>query len=106
MSRLLQCLLTQSLPASCSELNSKLLSLIDQALVLGYNTSVEEKAFALSMLRSIGSVISGSKETEIVQFLSTLQQGLSCWIADEEDVLRENEHRELVRPPFFSLFVL
>lgn len=97
MPRLLQCLLAQSLPASCSEVNAMLLSLIDEALVLCYNASVEEKACALSILRSISSVISKSNESEIVQFLSMLQQGISCWIADEEEVLQENEHKELVR---------
>ena len=96
MPRLLQCLLAQLLPASCSEVNLKLLRLIDEALVLCYNASVEDKAYALSILRSIGIVISTSNESEIVQFLSLLQQGISCWIADEEVALQENEHRELV----------
>lgn len=96
MSKLLQCLLAQSLPASCSEVNIKLLRLVDEALVLCYNASVEAKACALSILRSIGSVISKSNESELVQFLSVLQQGISCWIADEEMVLQENEHKELV----------
>jgi len=76
--------------------NAKLLRLIDEALVFCYNASVEEKACALSILRSIGSAISKSNESEIVQFLSVLQQGISCWIADEEEVLQENEHKELV----------
>jgi hypothetical protein len=76
--------------------NAKLLRLIDEALVLCYNASVEEKACALSILRSIGSAISQSNESEIVQFLSVLQQGVSCWIADEEEELQENEHKELV----------
>ena len=57
----------------------------------------------LSILRSIGSVISKSNESEIVLFLSELQRGISCWIADEEEVLQENEHKELVRVFFFVL---
>jgi len=104
MPRLLQSLLNQSLPASCSELNAKLLCLVDQALVPCYNSTVEDRACALTILRSIGNVISRSKESEIVQFLSTLQQGVSCWIADEEEALAENEHRELVCPLFFDHF--
>ncbi|KIM35907.1 hypothetical protein M413DRAFT_449530 [Hebeloma cylindrosporum] len=94
--RLSQCLLAQSLPTSCSEMNVKLLRVIDEALVLCYNATVEEKACALSILRSISSVISQSNESEIVRFLSALQQGISCWIADEEEVLQENEHSALV----------
>jgi hypothetical protein len=89
------------MPASCAELNAKLLRLIDEALVLCYNSSVEEKVCALSTLRSIGNVISQSKESDIVQFLSKLQRGLSCWIADEEEALRENEHKQLVCTSFF-----
>ena len=106
MPRLLQCLLAQLLPASCSEVNPKLLRLINEALVLCYNASVEEKAYAISILRSIGIVISTSNESGIVQFLSLLQQGISCWIADEEVALQENEHRELVCCCFTVLLYL
>ncbi|KAF8968954.1 hypothetical protein BDZ97DRAFT_1915653 [Flammula alnicola] len=97
--RVLHSLLSHSLPASYSQVEPTLLSLIDESLLSCYQSEEEnqkKQTVALDSLRLIGEIASKTGKSEIVAFLSAMETSLSCWIADEMEVLEADHHHEVV----------
>ncbi|KAF8904104.1 hypothetical protein CPB84DRAFT_1773418 [Gymnopilus junonius] len=95
-SRTLHWLLLQVTTSTGYLTDITLLSMIDDCMFSSYASHVEAKAQALEILRVIGGLIPAIGHSEIVGFLSTLQQGMSRWIADENKLLEDHEDKELV----------
>ena len=71
-----------------------LLSLANGALSDLYTS--ESVTVALKILYALGSIISSTPSSAIVQLLSMAQVGLSLWLKDERKRLSEEDHNDLV----------
>ena len=50
----------------------------------------------LDLLHFLGELIPMTVEHEFVHFLSSLQAGMIRWIVDEDTLLSDDEHKDLV----------
>jgi len=82
--------------AEDSKLNTDLLASVDVVLVSSYCHSEEQIELALDLLRFLGELIPTMVESELVQLLSSLQACMIRWIVDEDTLLSDDEHRDLV----------
>lgn len=92
-------LLKTLLRASCAEdskLNTDLLACVDAVLISSYCHSKEQVELGLDLLHFLGGLISMMAESEFVQLLSFLQASMILWIVDEDNLLSDNEHRDLI----------
>ena len=104
--RMLYALFSRSLPASASQIDQRLLVLVDAGLVGCYpettrdNGEHEAEKFeqeqVLRLLCALGAVLMTTTPAEVVSFLATMQSSLTCWIADEREILRDDLHDEIV----------
>jgi hypothetical protein len=82
--------------AEDSKLNTDLLTSVDAVLVSSYCHSEVQVELGLKMLHFLGGLIPMVAESEFVQLLSSLQAGLILWIVDEDTLLSDDQHRDLV----------
>lgn len=82
--------------AEGSKLNTDLLVSVDAALVSSYCHSEEQVHFGLDLLHFLGGLIPTMADSEFVQLLTSLQAGMILWIVDEDTLLSDDEHRDLV----------
>lgn len=82
--------------AEDSKLNTDLLTSVDAVLVSSYCHSEVQVELGLKMLHFLGGLIPMVAESEFVQLLSSLQAGLILWIVDEDNLLSDDQHRDLV----------
>jgi hypothetical protein len=75
----------------------ELLSLVNGALSDLYTS--ESVTVAFKILYALGSIISSTPSSAIVQLLSITQVGLSLWLKDEGKRLSEEDHNDLVSLP-------
>jgi hypothetical protein len=73
-----------------------LLSIIDSVLQTSYPCVAERKTWVLECLRLISKLISQALDSEIIQIITVMPNGLCKWIADEDSVLTDFEHQEVV----------
>ena len=76
---------------------AELLSIANGALSDLYTS--ESVTVALKILYTLGSIISSTPSSAIVQLLSVTQVGLSLWLKDERKRLSEEDHNDLVSLP-------
>jgi hypothetical protein len=57
-------------------------------------------------LRVIGQFITRLTESDILQFLAIMEPSLSRWIADEQGILNEEQHKEIVSGNTYALRTL
>jgi hypothetical protein len=80
-----------------SKLNIQLLASVDAVLVSSYYCHSEEQVqLGLDLLHFLGELIPMMAKSEFVQFLSFLQAGMMLWIVDEDSLLSDDEHSDLV----------
>ena len=79
-----------------SNLNTDLLASVDAVLVATYCHSEVQVELALDLLHFLGRLIPVVSESEFVQFLSSLQTGMMLWIIDEDTLLSDDQHKDLV----------
>jgi hypothetical protein len=91
-------LLKTLLRVSCrdSNLNIHLLASIDALLVSSYCHSEVQVELGLDLLHFLGGLIPIVTKSEFVLFLSSLQTGMMLWIIDEDTLLSDDQHRDLV----------
>ena len=77
-------------------MNSDLLASVDVVLVSSYCHSEVQVELALDLLYFLGGLIPIVSESEFVQFLSSLQTGIMLWIIDEDTLLSDDQHKDLV----------
>lgn len=82
--------------AGDSKLNADLLASVDAVLLSSYCHSGEQVELGLDLLHFLGGLIPMVAESEFVQFLSSLQAGMILWITDEDTLLSDDQHRDLV----------
>lgn len=82
--------------AEGSNLNTELLASVDAMLVSSYCHSEEQVELGLDLLHFLGELILIIAESEFVQLLSSLQAGMILWIVDQDTLLSDDEHRDLV----------
>ena len=82
--------------AEDSKLNTDLLAFVDAVLASSYCHSEEELELGLDLLHFLGELIPMTVDSEFVRFLSSLQDGMIRWIVDEDTLLSDDEHRDLV----------
>ena len=100
-------LLKTLLRASCTEdskLNTDLLASVDAVLISSYCHSKEQIKLGLDLLHFLGGLISMMAESEFIQLLSFLQASMILWIVDEDTLLSDDEHRDLVSRSLFDIF--
>jgi hypothetical protein len=78
------------------KLNADLLACVDAVLVSSYCHSGVQVELGLDLLHFLGGLIAMVAESEFVQFLSSLQAGMILWITDEDTLLSDDQHRDLV----------
>jgi hypothetical protein len=76
-----------------SNLNIDLLASVDAVLVSSYCHSKVQVELGRDFL---GGLIPIVTKSEFVQILSSLQTGLMLWIIDEDTLLSDDQHRDLV----------
>lgn len=79
-----------------STLNIDLLTSVDAVLVSSYCHSDEHVELGLDLLHFLGGLIPMVADSEFVQFLSSLQAGMTMWIIDEDTLLSDDQHKNLV----------
>lgn len=91
-------LLKNLLRVSCgdSNLNTDLLASVEAVLVSSYCHSEVQVELGLDLLHFLGGLIPMVPGSEFVQFLSSLQSGMMLWIIDEDTLLSDDQHRDLV----------
>ncbi|KJA24353.1 hypothetical protein HYPSUDRAFT_200581 [Hypholoma sublateritium FD-334 SS-4] len=102
--RTLYALLSRSFTASASQIDQRLLVLVDAGLRRCYPAmnsdsrehEAERKEDVLRLLRALGAVLVTTTPAEVVSFLSTMQDSLTCWVADEREILQDDLHDEIV----------
>ena len=82
--------------AGDSNLNTDLLASVDAVLVSSYCHSEVQVELGLDLLHFLGGLIPMVAESEFVQFLSSLQTSMMLWIIDEDTLLSDDQHRDLV----------
>lgn len=86
-------LLSHLIEAPCTTTTFKFLSVVDDFLESSYSC-VGNKESAVDCLRLLARLI--FYKPDITKFLSVMPNGLCKWLADEENVLTEIEHQEMV----------
>jgi hypothetical protein len=79
-----------------SKLNTDLLASVDAVLVSSYCHSDVHVESGLDLLHFLGGLIPMVADSEFVQFLSSLQAGMILWIIDEDTLLSDDQHKDLV----------
>jgi hypothetical protein len=92
--KVLQCLLSHLIEAPCTTTAFRFLSVVDDFLESSYSCFSGNKGDALDCLRSLGRFI--LHKPDITKLLSAMPSGLCKWLADEESILAEDEHQEMV----------
>jgi hypothetical protein len=87
-------LLKTLLRVSCgdSNLNIDLLASVDAVLVSSYCRSEVQ----VELGHFLGGLIPIVTKSKFVQFLSSLQTGMMLWIIDEDTLLSDDQHRDIV----------
>ena len=92
---LLKSLLRVSSAGDCN-FNTDLLAFVDAVLVSSYCHSEVQVELGLDLLHFLGVLIPTVAEYEFVQFLCSLQTGMMLWIIDEDTLLSDDQHRDIV----------
>lgn len=82
--------------AGDSKLNTDLLASVDAVLVSSYCHSDVKVKLGLDLLHFLGGLIPMVAESEFIQLLSSLQAGMILWIVDEDTLLSDDQHSDLV----------
>ena len=99
MPTVLNSLLSHLVHFPCTNSTLRLLSIVDSVLQTSYLCITERKTWALECLRLIAKRISQALDSEIIRIIAVMPYGLCKWIADEDLVLTDFEHREVVSQP-------
>ena len=86
--------------AGDSKLNTDLLAFVDAVLVSLYCHSEVQVELGLDLLHFLGRLIPMVAESEFVQLLSSLQASMILWIVDEDTLLSDDQHSDLVSLSF------
>jgi len=92
--KVFRCLLSHLIEAPCTTTAFKFLSVLDDFLESSYFCFSGSKGDALDCLRLLGRLILHKFDT--MKLLSAMPIGLCKWLADEEGILAEDEHQEMV----------
>ena len=103
--------------AGDSKLDTDLLASVDAVLVSSYCHSEIQVEMGLDLLHFLGGLIPMVAESEFVQLLCSLQVGMILWIVDEDTLLSDDQHKDLVslslanvcqnmKPIFYSRLLL
>ena len=98
-------LLSHLVSSPCTNATLKLLSIIDSVLQTSYSCFAEHKTWALECLRLIADLISQAADFAIIPIIAVMPNGLCKWIADEDSVLTDSEHRDVVGLQILEKFV-
>lgn len=93
---MLHCLLSYLVRSPFANVTFKLLSVFDSVLQTSYPCIAEKKTRVLDFLGLLSKLIAQARDSEMLQIIAAMPHGLCKWIADEETVLSDLEHRQLV----------
>ncbi|CAA7269069.1 unnamed protein product [Cyclocybe aegerita] len=89
-------LISHSAAVPCRSVIPKLLPMLDAAFYACYKKMHDEKEAAFDTLRTVAEVLSSTLESDMVEAISALQEGLCRWLADEDAALDDEEHKEVL----------
>ncbi len=80
-------------------MSSSFLQVVGSTLRDLYSDTAEHLSIAIKALGLIRGMINDIPTNTLVPFLSTLADGLSVWVGDENEYLLEQEYNEIVSCP-------
>ncbi len=94
--KVLWSLLSQLVSAPCTVTTRRLLTVTDDFLGSLYLCDVDSNAYGLKFLHLIGRLFTQSSGSELTELILAMPYGLCKWIADEDSILTQDEHRDVV----------
>ena len=94
--KVLLLLLSQLVSTPWTATTRRLLTITDDFLGSLYSRDVDGNAHGLKFLDVIGRLFAQSSNSDMAELIFAMSNGLCKWIADEDYILTQDEHREVV----------